>query len=455
MNLDLQKINKVYLSGIGGIGLSALAYYFLQAEKKVIGSDIVKSEVTKRLEAKGVLISYKQKASNITKDIDLFLYTSALPIDHPEFVKARRLKIPVLSYFEFLGFLSKQHKTIAIAGTNGKTTTTAMLGLIMEKAGLDPTVIVGSLVPQWGSNFRFGKGEWLVVEACEWQAHMLEINPQIIVLTNIAEDHLDYFKDLADIKKHFQQFVNKLPESGVLFKNIDDKNSNKINFGGQSVNFGQALGSQYCFSKQVIKKGEQTFTVKKKNKKWAEFNLVIPGLYNIYNALAAIAVADHIGINQHQIWNALHEFNSTWRRFERVGLWKNNIVISDYAHHPEAVQGLLQATKDFYPDKKIIAVFQPHHHNRTKTLLKQFAESFALVDYVLISDIYQVRGREDKMHDKVSSVDIINLMQHERKYYCSKFSDVKQTLRDINPTDAILLFIGAGDIDDLARELVK
>jgi UDP-N-acetylmuramate--alanine ligase len=455
MNLDLQKINKVYLSGIGGIGLSALAYYFLQAEKKVIGSDIVKSEVTKRLEAKGVLISYKQKASNITKDIDLFLYTSALSADHPEFVKARRLKIPVLSYFEFLGFLSKQHKTIAIAGTNGKTTTTAMLGLIMEKAGLDPTVIVGSLVPQWGSNFRFGKGEWLIVEACEWQAHMLEINPQIIVLTNVAEDHLDYFKDLADIKKHFQQFVNKLPESGVLFKNIDDQNSSKINFGGLLINFGQAPSSQYCFSKQVIKKGEQTFTVKKKNKKWAEFNLVIPGLYNIYNALAAIAVTDHIGINQHQIWNALHEFNSTWRRFERVGLWKNNIVISDYAHHPEAIQGLLQATKDFYPSKKIIAVFQPHHHNRTKTLLKQFAASFALADYVLISDIYQVRGREDKMHDQVSSVDIINLMQHERKYYCPKFIDVKQTLRDINPTEAILLFIGAGDIDDLARELVK
>ncbi len=455
MSIDLKKINKVYLAGIGGIGLSALAYYFLQTNKKVIGSDIAKSEVTKRLEAKGVLISYKQKAGNITKDIDLFLYTSALPLDHPEFVKARKLKIPVLSYFEFIGYLSKQHKTIAIAGTNGKTTTTAMLGLIMEKAGLDPTVIVGSLVPQWGSNFRFGKSEWLVVEACEWQAHMLEINPQMIVLSNVAEDHMDFFKDLDDIKHHFQEFVNKLPEGGKFFKNIDDQNSVKINFGGQTISYGQNTIADYSFAQGALKEAEQVFAVKKKNKKFAEFNLVIPGLYNIYNAIAAIAVADQIGINQHQIWNALHEFNSTWRRFERVGTWKNNIVISDYAHHPDAINGLLRATKDFYPEQKIIAIFQPHHHNRTKNLLQEFASSFDLADQVIITDIYQVRGREDKMHDQVSSADIIKLMKHEHKYYCPQFSDVKQTLRDIGPTDSILLFIGAGDIDNLAREMVK
>lgn len=455
MNLDLSKINKVYLSGIGGIGLSALAYYFLHENKKVIGSDLVKSEVTSRLEDKGVLINYKQKASNITKDIDLFLYTSALPLDHPEFLKARKLKIPVLSYFEFIGYLSKQHKTIAIAGTNGKTTTTAMLGLIMEKAGLDPTVIVGSLVPQWGSNFRFGKSEWLVVEACEWQAHMLEINPQMIVLSNVAEDHMDFFKDLADIKQHFQEFVNKLPEGGTFFKNIDDHNSHSINFGGKTISFGTQASADYNFATPVIKKSEQIFALKKKNKKFAEFNLLIPGLYNVYNATAAIAVADHIGINQHQIWNALHEFASTWRRFERVGTWKSNIVISDYAHHPDAIVGLLRAAKDFYPEQKIIAIFQPHHHNRTKTLLKEFATSFSLADYAIITDIYQVRGREDEMHDQVSSADVVKLMHHERKYYCPKFTEVKQTLREINPTDHILLFIGAGDIDDLAREMVK
>ncbi len=455
MNIDLQKINKVYLAGIGGIGLSALAYYFLHQKKQVIGSDVQKSEVTKRLEDKGVFINYKQKASNITTDIDLFIYTSALAADHPEFLKARKLKIPVLSYFEFIGYLSKQYKTIAIAGTNGKTTTTAMLGLIMEKAGLDPTVIVGSLIPQWGSNFRFGKSEWLVVEACEWQAHMLEINPQIIVLTNIAEDHLDYFKDLSDIKKHFQKFVNKLPESGVLIKNADDKNSHKITWPGKLITVGQDKAATYNFLEINSKDGAQHFQVHHQRKLLADFDLVIPGIYNAYNALDAIAVSDYLGINKHQIWNALHDFSGIWRRFERVGAWQNNIMVSDYAHHPDAIKGLLKAAKEFYPNKKIIAIFQPHHHNRTKTLLSEFAASFALADQTIITDIYQVRGREDAMHDQVSSQDMVALMSDNLVYYAAKFMDIKKVLRRLNPSDSILLFIGAGDIDTLAREMAK
>ncbi|MFA5126542.1 MAG: UDP-N-acetylmuramate--L-alanine ligase [Patescibacteria group bacterium] len=455
MNLDIQKINKVYLSGIGGIGLSSLAYYFLQLQKQVLGSDLFKSEVTRRLEERGVLVDYKQKASNITNDIDLFVYTSALPDDHPEFLKARKLKIPVLSYFEFLGYLSKQYKTIAVAGTNGKTTTTAMLGLIMEKAGLDPMVIVGSLVPQWGSNFRFGRGEWLVVEACEWQAHMLEINPQIIVLTNIAEDHLDYFRDLSDIKKHFQKFVNKLPKGGWLVKNADDKNSRSIVWPGKLITVGRENSAHYNFSAPVSQAGQQHFSVNHQRKLLADFDLAVPGIYNIYNALQAVAVADTLGINKHQIWNALHDFSGIWRRFEPVGQWKNNIIISDYAHHPDAIRGLLQATKEFYPNKKIIAIFQPHHHNRTQTLLHEFAASFRQADQVVITDIYQVAGREDKAHEAVSSQDLVALIKDAPVNYAPKTTDIKKVLRQINPSKAVILFIGAGDIDTLARELAK
>ncbi len=193
--MKLENINKVYLAGIGGIGLSALAYYFLNLKKEVAGSDLIESEVTKRLLDKHVQINFKQKKSNISSNIDLFIYSSALPDDHIELLKAKELNIPVYTYFEFLGLLSKQYKTIAVTGTNGKTTTTAMLGLMLEKAGLDPTVIVGSLVPQWGSNFRFGKSDILVVEACEWQANMLKIEPNIVVLTNIDEDQLKYLKE--------------------------------------------------------------------------------------------------------------------------------------------------------------------------------------------------------------------------------------------------------------------
>ncbi len=454
MDIDLSKIEKVYLAGIGGIGLSAIAYYFLSQGKTVEGSDTTKSEVTKRLEDKGVYIHYQQKDNNLNESFSLFVYTSALPEDHPELVAAKSLNIPTLSYFQFLGFLSKHYKTIAVTGTNGKTTTTALLGLILEKAGLDPTVIVGSLVPNWKSNFRLGKSDILVVEACEWQAHMLELSPQTIILTNVAEDHLDFYKDLADIQKHFQMFVDKLPVDGVFIQNKDDANSQIVKYSGKTLTFGQDKRADYVFQDLVIKDGQQIFDVLKAEQK-NNFILNIPGLYNIYNAVAALVAADILGANQHQIWNALHDFASTWRRFEKVGVYKSNVVISDYAHHPDAVQGLLKAARDFYPNKKIVAIFQPHHHNRTLTLLDEFAKSFILADQVIISEIYRVQGREDKEYEQVNSQDLLDKMNHPQKYYAANLDEVKNVLRTLNPLDSVLLFIGAGDIDNLARELVQ
>lgn len=462
--INLDKINKVYLSGIGGIGLSAVAYYFKNLGKVVEGSDLTQSQVTKRLQAADVEINFKQSVKNISDDIDLLIYSSALSDDHEELLRAKELKIPTLSYFQFLGLLSKNYKTIAIAGTNGKTTTTAMLGLMLEKAGLDPTVIVGSLVPQWGSNFRLGQSDILVVEACEWQAHMLEINPNIIVLTNIAEDHLDYYKDLKDIQNYFQKFVNKLPPDGLLVKNYDDKNSATIKF-KNVVTVGKDSQASCYFKDLEVEDGKQIFATNicSSDDKLVSIELVVPGLYNVYNAMTAMAVAHNLGLNKHQIWNSLAEFKNTWRRFELIGQMKSNIVISDYAHHPDSITMLLRATKDFYPDKKIIAVFQPHHHNRTKTLLDDFAKAFYLADQVIVSEVYHVAGREDPSFAKasegkskadVSSIDLVEKMNHNKKYYAANFKKVKEILKDINPSNAIILFIGAGDIDNLAREVI-
>ena len=447
--LNLEKINKVYLAGIGGIGLSAIAYYFQNLGKEVSGSDVLESEVTKRLQAANIEINFKQKAKNISEDIDLFIYSSALPDNHVELLQAKEFKIPALSYFEFLGLLSKNYKTIAVTGTNGKTTTTAMLGLMLEKAGLDPTVIVGSLVPQWGNNFRLGKSDILVVEACEWRAHMLKLHPNIIVLTNVAEDHLDFYKNLTDIKKHFKKFVKKLPEDGLFVKNFDDQNSKEINF-KNTITFGADQEAD-CFYKDLkIEDGKQIFSTNK----FDNIELAVPGKYNIYNALASMSVANYLGVNKHQMWNALAEFKSTWRRFEIVGQMKSSIIISDYAHHPDSITMLLRATKDFYPDKKIIAVFQPHHHNRTKTLLNEFAKAFYLADYAIISEIYSVAGREDEIKEDVSSIDLLTAMNHKHKYYANDFKKVKEILKDINPINSVIIFIGAGDIDNLAREVI-
>ncbi len=455
MEIDLNKINKVYLSGIGGIGLSALAYYFLHLGKEVEGSDLSWSEITKRLEDKGVYINKKQKANNIKSDLDLFIHTSALPDNHPELAKARELNIPTLSYFQFLGILSKNYRTIAVAGTNGKTTTTAMIGLILEKAGLDPTVIVGSLVPQWQSNFRFGKSNILVVEACEWRAHMLEITPEIIVLTNVAEDHLDYYQDLNDIQKHFQKFTDKLPQAGLLVKNINDANSQRIQAAVKTLTFGQEQNADYAFGNLEVKPGLQTFSVKKNNKALGDFELKVPGNYNVYNALSAIAVADYLQVNKHQIWNSLQEFAGTWRRFENLGDYKSNVVISDYAHHPDSIKLLLQAAKDFYPERELIVIFQPHHHNRTKTLFNDFTKCFTLADQLIISEIYQVSGRENEEHEEISSRDLVKAIQQQKVAYAADHKEVKRLIRQLDPNNAVLLFVGAGDIDALARELVK
>jgi UDP-N-acetylmuramate--alanine ligase len=449
-------VNKVYLAGIGGIGLSAIAYYFQNLDKVVEGSDLLESEISRRLKAADIKINFKQKEGNISDDIDLFIYSSALPDNHVELLKAKELKIPVLTYFEFLGLLSKNYKTIAVTGTNGKTSTTAILGLMLEKAGLDPTVIVGSLVPQWGNNFRLGKSEILVVEACEWQAHMLELDPNIIVLTNVAEDHLDYYKDLDDIKKHFQKFVDKLPKDGLLIKNFDDKNSQDIKF-KNTITFGASVEADCYFKDLRVEDNKQKFNTNlcvSDPDKLTEIELSVPGVYNVYNAMSAMVVAENLEVNKHQIWNSLAEFKGTWRRFEIVGQMKSNIIISDYAHHPDSINLLLRATKDFYPDKKIIAVFQPHHHNRTKTLLDEFAKAFYRADHAIISEIYQVSGREDEIQESVSSVDLVAKMNHNKKYYASDFKKVKEILKDINPSNAVILFIGAGDIDDLAREVI-
>ena len=455
MKLDFKKINKVYLSGIGGIGLSALAYYFLENDKEVIGSDLESSDITKKLEDKNVEIHFKQKEDNITTDIDMFIYSSALSKYHPELLRAKELNIPCVSYFKFLGLLSKEYTTIAVTGTNGKTTTTAILGLMLEKVGLDPTVIVGSIVPQWNSNFRLGKSNILVVEACEWKAHMLEIDPNIIVLTNIAEDHLDYYTDLKHIKKTFQKFVDKLPKDGLLIKNKDDDNSIGIHFKGKTINFGKNEIADYSFNNLSIKDNSQYFTVNKSDKKISDFVLPIPGEYNIYNTVSSIVVADYLGINKHQIWNSVNEFNGVWRRFEKIGKFKNNLVISDYAHHPDSIQQLLKAVKDFYPDNNLIAIFQPHHHNRTKTLLKDFAKSFKLADSVIINKIYQVQGREDQEKEDITSLDLIKAINQDNIFYAENFKDIKKILRKINPENSIILFIGAGDIDNLAREIIK
>jgi UDP-N-acetylmuramate--alanine ligase len=454
------KTKKIHFIGIGGIGTSAIAKYFLNLGKDITGSDLYNSDLVKKLRRQGITIFNSHESSNVGKNVDLIIYSPAVPEDNPERRAAAELGIEQFSYPEILGELSRKYKTIAVSGTNGKSTTTAMIGKIFTAAGLDPTVIVGTQVPGFDGNLRLGKSDLLIIEACEWRAHMLHLSPQTVVLTNIEKDHLDFYKDLDDIRYHFQKFVNLLPLDGFLALNGDDENLTKlISQKGYGVKTWGILNEQVDYLADDIKTsaGQQNFSVAQD-----DFTLKIPGKYNIYNALAALTVAKHFNIDSEIIKKSLAEFSSTWRRFELIGAVKGKagtLVVSDYAHHPEALKGALKAAKEFYPGKRLVAVFQPHHFDRTSKLFDDFIKSFNNADLVIINEIYDVAGRQQDGVRNITGKDLAAEIQKvnpskEIIYSPNLAETTKRLLKKIKTNDLILI-IGAGDIDEVAREIIK
>ncbi len=451
--MNLKKIKKIHLIGVGGIGVSAIARLMLDLGKEVSGSDLVESETVKELEGQGLIFHLGHKRENISPEVDLVVYSPAVPINNPERQEAWKLDIPELSYPQMLGELGDNKKVIAISGTNGKTTTTAMIGSILAEAQLDPLVIVGSKVKNFKEgNLRFGRGEYFVVEACEYRANMLSLNPWTIVLTNIEEDHLDYFRNLDHIIEIFQQYLDKLPRDGFLIFNNDDPVSRDRlkKLKGRSISYGLKNQADLVAKNIRVAEGRQYFDLVYRGKKISEqFSLQIPGLFNIYNALAASASALKLGISPAIIQRALEKFAGSWRRFEKVGERDGAIIISDYAHHPTAIQGTIQAAKEFYPTRRLVVVFQPHQHNRTKKLFDRFVSSFDQADLVILPEIFEVAGREAAEDQSVSSRDLVEALKGrglKQVFYARDLAEAKElVLKNLSPSDLILL-MGAGDI---------
>lgn len=445
-----------YFIGIGGIGMSALATLLIKQGKKVSGSDLCPSEITDAMKKLGVKIHLDQTEENITKDIDILIYSSAVPENNPERKKAKKLVIPQWSYFEAVEkYMERSEMRICVAGTNGKTTTTSLAGLIAEKAGLDPTVIVGSLVKEWKSNARMGESNMMIVEACEHQEHFLHLDPNVIVLTNIEEDHLDYYKNLENIIKAFEKFVQKVPKVGWIIANNDDDIVKKLPKPKcQMITYGIDNEADVMAKGIVSYHRQQSFEVWFQNNYIDDVALRVPGKFNIYNALAAMSFALSIGVDFASVKDVLENYTGTWRRFEKKGIWKGAEIISDYAHHPTAVKGTLQAARDFFPGKRIIAVFQPHHKHRTKSLFNEFVEALREADVVILPEIYHVAGREEK-DLKISSKDLVEALKKEgRDAVFTK--DLKETKKVMSATLArgdVVLMMGAGDIYTLANQL--
>ncbi len=461
MALDLAHLHRVHCVGVGGIGVSAVAKFLRLQGKDVSGSDTTRSVVTADAERAGVRV-VEPSLENIVPDLDLLIYTSAAPETQIERQAAAGFGIPQLSYFEFLGLLSKHYKTIAVCGTNGKSTTTAMLALMLEKAGFDPTVIVGSRVPSFEyGNLRLGKSDLFVVEACEYREQFMSLEPAMVVTTKIVEDHLDYYRDLAHIEETFKKFVAKLPADGMLIWNLDDAGSRET-YGG-----GHHAGSTFGFSPEAharvegyeTAEGLQRFdAIFQDDAAWRGLEMRVPGAFNVSNALAAMSAARALGADEASVRTALAEFAGIWRRFERVGTRDGAPVISDYGHTPDAIEATLAAAKEFYPGRKLIVAFQPHHHDRTRKLFDAFVPAFDRADELILCEIYGVEGRKEGEAD-ISSRALVDAVATRgnvgRVSYAADPPDALRQLEETDPKGAIMLIMGAGDIYSIAYPLCR
>lgn len=467
MTFNWKKIKKIHFIGAGGIGVSAVVKLALREGKTVTASDIAESEITVELQKRGVSLFVGHQAKNIAPDTSLVIYSSAVPENNVERMEARRLGIAQLSYFEFLGEYSRDKFTIAVSGTNGKSTTTALLGLILEAAGFDPTVIVGSKVFSFpDGNLRCGKSKYFVVEGCEHMANMLKLHPRVIVLTNIEEDHLDFYRDLAHIRLTFQQYIERLPKNGKLILNADDRVSFfELEPRTPTVTYGLSNSADYLAKNIAVHSGEQKFDILKTGGRehlLPGFKLRIPGKFNIYNALAAAACALELGVSEEVIKKMLADFGGIWRRFEIVGRRDGALVVSDYGHHPSAIRGTLEAAREFYPGRRIVLVFEPHQRHRTKSLFKEFVVSFDNADILILSEIYDVAGREKARDSDVNSAKLAGAVLARDKsrglsrevFYAKDLNEARVLVTRLLKPGDLVICMGAGNINLLARSLV-
>jgi UDP-N-acetylmuramate--alanine ligase len=419
---------KYHFVGIGGIGVSAIARMFSLRGKIVIGSDSSQSEITDDLQKLGIKIYTGQKAENIEKDTEMVVYSVAIKEDNPEILEAKKRGLICLSYPQLLGELSKEMFTIAISGTHGKTTTTAMVGHILKKAGLDPTVIVGSKILGENTNFIAGKSKYLVVEACEYRRSFLNLSPTVLVITNIEADHLDYYKDLDDIQNAFQELANKIPGKGFVVANLEDKNIDK------NINSTKAKVLDYS-SVKINKK------------------IGVSGKHNILDAQAAIKTADILGINEKTALKYLEDFKGTWRRLEYKGEKNGNIFYDDYAHHPTEIKASLSALREKRPDRDIVCVFEPHQQSRTKLFFNDFVEALKLADKVFIAPIFITREIDDRITTNKTLADAIN--KFVPAFAVENPEELKTSLHKINHQKPLcIVLMGAGDIYKWTNSLI-
>ena len=449
------KIQHIHFVGIGGIGMSGIAEVLLNLGYQVSGSDTKETEVTRRLQSLGAKVSYGHQRENL-KEADVVVTSSAIRKGNPEVEAAEERLIPVIPRAEMLAELMRMKIGIAVAGTHGKTTTTSLISTVLAAGGLDPTVVIGGRLNSIGSNARLGQGEYLVAEADESDGSFLKLMPTIAVVTNIDPEHLDYYQGIDEIKETFLSFLNKIPFFGLAVLCLDHPNIQSLlpRMKKRFTTYGLTTQADFQ-AKEIVFEGLLTsFDVIHRRRDIGRLSLRMPGLHNVYNALATLATAFELDIPFQIVQETLRDFSGIQRRFQIKGEKRGILVVDDYGHHPVEIMATLKAARTGWT-KRIIAVFQPHRYTRTRALFKDFLTAFYDADVLVITDIYP--AGEDRIEGVESKALFEGLREYGHKdvtYLSDKKEIVEHLLRMISPGDLVIT-LGAGDIWQVSEELVN
>ena len=435
----MSQSDAIHFIGIGGIGVSALAQYFMKKGRQVTGSDLTSSEITENLERMGVAVRIgNHRAAHIPINATSVIYTAAVPKTNPELKAAIKRRLDVKTYAEQIGEITRQYRTITVSGSHGKSTTTALAGLVLEHGYCDPTVIMGTKISEFGdTNFRNGRSPYLVLEADEWNKSFLHYQPEIAIVTNIDAEHLDTYKTVENVERAFQTYLEKIPRHGKIIANRDDE---------RLRNVAKKFGMHVLW-----------YSVKDPEAKIVRSLLRIPGEHNVSNAMAALTLGRHLGIAESDILQALKRFTGAWRRFELRGIVNGAYVFTDYGHHPSEIRATLAAARDRFPFRRIMCIYQPHQHQRLQYLWNEFVNAFDLADSILMLPVYDVAGREtDASRKAVNSRKLVKelALRGKQAEHSAHFTSAKKWIATHAKAGDVVIIMGAGNIYDLAKDIV-
>jgi UDP-N-acetylmuramate--alanine ligase len=452
-----RRIQQVHLVGMGGIGMSGIAEVLLNMGFQVSGSDLRRSDVTERLERLGATVYLGHATENLGHGPHVVVRSTAVRDDNPEVIEARRRSIPVIARAEMLAELMRlKPHTVAVAGSHGKTTTTSMIANVLAHANLDPTVVVGGVVGAIGSNARLGKSDLMVVEADESDRSFLMLTPTFAVVTNIDREHMDYYTDMTDVRKCFTDFVNKVPFYGASVLCLDDPHVQAVipEVLRRRITYG--LSAQADISAREVRYNQQfgsTFQVRRLGETIGEVSLRVPGLHNVYNALAATAIGLELEVPFATISHAFSEFTGVQRRFQFKGDEAGVIVVDDYGHHPTEIRATLVAAKLGTTGRRMVVLFQPHRYSRTRDLMDEFARSFNNADVLMVTDIYAASEDAIEGVTAESLVEAVQRFGHKDARYVGSVEDATRALLDEVREGDMVITLGAGNVYRVSDEL--